>query len=141
MTSWDHHSSLWPKATTVEKSQWGYSQPKDTMASLIHREALSGQRPPQFSMTKWHNIDWVIERLFVAPRLQKSICRIDINFNKMPVNNYRPISILSSINKIFEKILYARLIKYIHKFQLLYKYQFGLRKNYWAEHALKEITD
>ena len=57
------------------------------------------------------------------------------------VNNYRPISILSSINKIFEKILYARLIKYIDKFQLLYKYQFGFRKNHSTEHALIEITD
>ena len=44
------------------------------------------------------------------------------------VNNYRPISILSSINKIFEKILYSRLINYIEKFQLLYKYQYGFRK-------------
>ena len=45
------------------------------------------------------------------------------------VNNYRPISILSTINKIFEKILYSRLINYIDKFQLLYKYQYGFRKN------------
>ena len=44
------------------------------------------------------------------------------------VNNYRPISILSTINKIFEKILYARLINYIDKFQLIYKYQYGFRK-------------
>ena len=57
------------------------------------------------------------------------------------VNNYRPISILSTVNKIFEKILYNRLIKYIDKFQILYKYQFGFRKNHSTEHALIEITD
>ena len=57
------------------------------------------------------------------------------------VNNYRPISILSTINKIFEKILYTRLTKYINDFQLLYKYQFGFRKNHSTEHALIEITD
>ena len=57
------------------------------------------------------------------------------------VNNYRPISIISTINKIFEKILYNRLTKYINDFQLLYKYQFGFRQNHSTEHALIEITD
>ena len=44
------------------------------------------------------------------------------------VNNYRPISILSPINKIFEKIIYSRLINFIEKYQILYKYQYGFRK-------------
>ena len=57
------------------------------------------------------------------------------------VNNYRPISILSTINKIFEKILYSRLINYIDKFQLLYKYQYGFRKNHSTDHALIELVD
>ena len=39
------------------------------------------------------------------------------------LNNYRPISVLSPINKIFEKLLYTRLMKYIDKSKLLYKYQ------------------
>jgi len=37
--------------------------------------------------------------------------------------------------------LYARLTKYINDFQLLYKYQFGFRKNHSTEHAFIEITD
>merc|ERR1711954_372892 len=61
--------------------------------------------------------------------------------SKNSVNNYRPISILSTINKIFEKIIYSRLVNYIDKFKLLYKYQFGFRKNHSTEHALIELTD
>ena len=61
--------------------------------------------------------------------------------DQMSVNNYRPISILSPINRIFEKILYSRLIKYIDKSNILYKYQFGFRKNHSTEHALIELVD
>ena len=57
------------------------------------------------------------------------------------VNNYRPISILSSINKIFEKILYSRLTNYIEKFKILYKFQYGFRKNHSTDHALTELVD
>ena len=57
------------------------------------------------------------------------------------MNNYRPISILSTINKIFEKILHTRLTKYIDDFNILYKYQFGFRKNHSTELALIEIVD
>ena len=57
------------------------------------------------------------------------------------VNNYRPISILSPINKIFEKILYSRLLKYVDKSNILYKYQFEFRKKHSTEHALIELVD
>ena len=40
-----------------------------------------------------------------------------------------------------KKIIYSKLIKYIDKFQLLYKYQFGFRKNHSTEHALIELFD
>ena len=55
--------------------------------------------------------------------------------------NYRPISVLNTINKIFEKILHARLIKYINDFNILYKYQFGFREGHSTELALIEIVD
>ena len=57
------------------------------------------------------------------------------------VSNYRPISILNTINKIFEKILHLRLTKFIEDSNLLYKYQFGFRKNHSTELALIEIVD
>ena len=57
------------------------------------------------------------------------------------INNYRPISILSPINKIFEKIIYSRLINYIDKSNILYKYQYGFRKKHSTEHALIELVD
>ena len=63
------------------------------------------------------------------------------NGDSKSINNYRPISILSTLNKIFEKILYARLVNYIEKFDLFYKYQFGFRTNHSTEHALIEIVD
>ena len=57
------------------------------------------------------------------------------------VNNYRPISILNTINKLFEKILHKRLTKYIEGIDLIYKYQFEFRKNHSTELALIEMVD
>ena len=42
-------------------------------------------------------------------------------------NNYRPISFLSTINKIFEKLLYCRLYSYIEQHNMLSTNQYGFR--------------
>ena len=55
--------------------------------------------------------------------------------------NYRPISILSVINKILEKVIYIRLIRFIVKNDILYKYQFGFRKGHSTTLALMEVVD
>ena len=46
------------------------------------------------------------------------------NGSKILVGNYRPISLLSNLNKIFEKLMFKRLQSFIKKYNLLYKYQF-----------------
>ena len=55
--------------------------------------------------------------------------------------NYRPISILSLLNNIFEKLLYKRFYEYLEKFEILYQYQYGFRKGHSTGHALVELID
>ena len=60
---------------------------------------------------------------------------------KSDPGNYRPISVLSQVNKIFEKVLHKRIYKYLTKFNILYEYQFGIREGHSTTQALVEITD
>ena len=61
--------------------------------------------------------------------------------SKLEVGNYRPISLLSNINKLLEKIVHERCYNFLEKFNCLYKYQFGFRKSHSTNHALIEITE
>ena len=56
-------------------------------------------------------------------------------------NNYHPISLLSNISKIIEKLVHMRLTKFLNKYGILYEKQFRLRNNHSTTHALLEITE
>ena len=43
--------------------------------------------------------------------------------------NYRPISVLPILGKIFEKIINNRVIDYLEANNILFKHQYGFRKN------------
>jgi len=47
----------------------------------------------------------------------------------MNPTNYRPISLLTTFLKVFEKSLYIRLIKHFYSSKLLVGNQFGFRKD------------
>ena len=57
------------------------------------------------------------------------------------VNNYRPISLLSIFDKIIEKVMYKRLYNFLQSNNVLFKNQFGFRKNFSTTHALLDITE
>ena len=44
-------------------------------------------------------------------------------------SHYRPISILPTVSKIFEKIVYVRVSKFLTKNKLLANFQYGFRNN------------
>ena len=61
--------------------------------------------------------------------------------SKLEVGNYRPISLLSNINKLLEKIVHERTYNFLEKYNCLYKYQYGFRRSHSTNHALIEITE
>ena len=48
--------------------------------------------------------------------------------NAYEAHNYRPINLLPTIGKILEKILCDRMTKFLEKYELLNKNQFGFRQ-------------
>ena len=57
------------------------------------------------------------------------------------LTNYRPISILPSISKILEKIIYKRLYIFLNVNNLLVPNQFGFRKKHSTDYAIIQLLN
>ena len=55
--------------------------------------------------------------------------------------NYRPISLLSVLSKIYERVVFNQIYEYFDDNNLFYKSQYGFRKAHSTEHALLELYD
>ena len=60
--------------------------------------------------------------------------------NKTDCNNYRPISLLITMSKLLEKVMYNRTLQFLDKHQLLYISQYGFRKKHSCSDAIMELT-
>ena len=56
------------------------------------------------------------------------------------MENYRPISLISNIAKIFEKIIYNRIYQWITVNHILSNTQYGFVKNRGTKDAINFIT-
>ena len=56
-------------------------------------------------------------------------------------SNYRPISFLPIFSKIFEKVMYKRLHRFLEIHKVLYSLQFGFQENHSIDHALVSLTE
>lgn len=59
---------------------------------------------------------------------------------KAQMTNHRPITLISNVGKIIEKLLKVRMMNFLEKNKILSKNQFGFRQGLSTEDAIKALT-
>ena len=70
-----------------------------------------------------------------------NVCPIFKKSDKNKCENYRPISLLSNISKLYERAMHTRVYDFLEKYKLLYERQFGFRKKHSTNHAILSILE
>ena len=59
----------------------------------------------------------------------------------LSISNYRPVSVLPALSKIYERVIYNRIHKFIDDHDILYKFQFGFRAKHSTSAAIAVLLD
>ena len=93
-----------------------------------------------FALTHVFNLS-LINGDFISGFKTAKVVPIHKKGNVTNVSNYRPISLLCSMSKTLEKLVYNRVISFLNKQNFFYKYQFDFRKNHSTLHAISLLTE
>ena len=93
----------------------------DTLSNIFNMCITSGKHPDKLKLAH------------ALPIFKKG--------SRLLVSNYRPISLLSNLNKILEKIMHKRIYAFLEKYEILYELQFGFRAGYSTTHTLIHMTE
>ena len=91
------------------------------LSTLINKSFTTGAFPNMCKIAK------------VIPIFKSETCLL--------CNNYRPISLLSNIGKIIEKLIHLRLNLFLETHNCYYPFQFGFRLNFSTSNALMSIIE
>ena len=61
--------------------------------------------------------------------------------SKLDFTNYCPVSLLSNLDKILEKLMHCRVSTFLNIKDIIYLLQFGFRQNYFTSYALIHLTE
>ena len=61
--------------------------------------------------------------------------------SRSDIKNYRPITMLTALSKIFERLMFNRLYEYLETNSLLHNSQFGFRKGKSTQNAILKFVD
>ena len=91
-----------------------------TLAEIINLSISTGMYPTKLKMAK------------IIP-----IFKAEDNTN---ANNYRPIALLSNLNRIFEKLVFSKMEFFIEQNDILSPSQYDFRKAHSTQHAILDIV-
>ena len=91
------------------------------LAKIVNISLSTGMHPEKLKIAK------------ITPIFKKG--------SKLSTSNYRPISLLSNINKLIERLVYNRVFNFANKQKLFYNFQYGFRPKHSTAHALTNITE
>ena len=133
-TEVDENDIIKEIASLADKSSCGYDELssillkkitnciKPTLALIVNQSLCTGIFPTKLKLAK------------VLPLFKnKGDCHL--------FDNYRPISLLPTISKVFEKVVHKQLYEYFTENDLFYKSQYGYRKGHSTELAAIELAD
>ena len=61
--------------------------------------------------------------------------------DKSNLANYRPVSVLPSVSKILERLMYNRMLQFIEKYLLITEWQFGFRPHRSTQDAISHFVE
>lgn len=89
-----------------------------------------------------HLINKIFETGYFPKHLKSAVIKpLFKKGNPLDMCNYRPISLISNLSKIVEKIIKKRVVAFLEKFNLLSKNQFGFKKGVSTEDAIVYLTN
>ena len=91
-------------------------------------------------LTKLINVSIANALYFENLKDSKAIPVFQTKGTLLDCNNYRPISLLSNINKIIEKLMHKRIYSFLCKYNCIY-IKLGFRKHHSTIHAHIGITE
>ena len=116
-----------------EKSSYGY----DCISTKLLKRGL-----PALAAPLTHIINLSIMSGTVPEQLKLAkVIPVHKGSDPKLCNNYRPISLLPSISKIFEKVMYSKLMSFFNHTNALYKHQYGFRSGHSTVHPVLHLLN
>ena len=140
----DPHSqfsfSVVPYSEVLKKTKnLNISKLKSTQQTDIPTKILK-QNCAYFASYFHENINFCLEKSeFPSDLKLADVAPVYKKKSKSSKDNYRPVSILSNISKVYERCIYDQIQIYFEK--ILSKYQCGFRKGYNAQHCLIALIE
>ena len=101
--------------------KWSITNIAPILANIFNDCVNSGQYPNSLKIAK------------VTPLFK--------NGDTSVADNYRPISVLPQIDKIFEKLIHERMVAFESQHKFLKKTQFGFRKGHSTSHGITHLNE